>query len=381
MSTLVLVINAGSSSLKYQLLDPATGQKHAKGLIERIGEAGSDVPTHSDALSRAIEQMGDVLAPDRLLGIGHRVVHGGSRFAAATIIDEEVREAIEAVSELAPLHNPANLQGIEATTALFPDVPQVAVFDTAFHQSLPPAAYTYAVPREWREAYQVRRYGFHGTSHSYVSRRAADLLGTPLGETALVVLHLGNGCSATAVLGGESVETSMGLTPLEGLVMGTRSGDVDPSLGAYLGRVAGMDLETVDRALNKESGLLGLTGVNDFRSLETRAASGDEDALLAIEVVLHRLVKYIGAYAAVLGRLDAVVLTGGIGENGADLRESLAHALGLFGVVLDEESNARGTGERFITTRESRTALLVVPTNEELEIAVQAAEVIGRARG
>ena len=373
---LVLVINAGSSSLKYQLIDPHTGEEHAKGLIERIGEAGSDVPDHGAALRKALEQMGDQLDPAHLLGIGHRVVHGGSRFAEATIIDDDVRAAIESVSALAPLHNPANLQGIDATTALFPDLPQVAVFDTAFQQTLPAPAYTYAVPREWRETYHVRRYGFHGTSHSYVARRAADLLGRPLAETALVVLHLGNGCSATAVLGGESVETSMGLTPLEGLVMGTRSGDVDPSLGAYLGRVAGLDLAGVDRALNKESGLLGLAGVNDFRSVLERAGAGDADAQLALDVVVHRLIKYVGGYAAVLGRLDAVVLTGGIGEHAAPLRARLAEGLGVFGVVLDEESNTRGAGERFITTAESRSAMLVVPTNEELEIAMQTADLI-----
>jgi acetate kinase len=320
--------------------------------------------------------MGDRLDAAHLLVIGHRVVHGGSRFSGPTLIDDTVRSAIAELAPLAPLHNPANLQGIEATTELFPGVAQVAVFDTAFHQTIPPAAYTYAVPREWREDLRVRRYGFHGTSHSYVSRRAAALLGQEPADTALVVLHLGNGCSATAVLGGRSVDTSMGLTPLEGLVMGTRSGDVDPSLHAYLQRLTGMDAEAVDQALNKRSGLLGLTGVNDCRTVTDRAAVGDPDAELALDVMVHRLVKYTGAYAAVLGRLDAVVLTGGIGEHAADVRRMLAERLGLLGIELDHDANESGRGERRITTAASRTAMLVVPTNEELEIAVEAAQLV-----
>lgn len=375
---LVLVVNSGSSSLKYQLIDPDTGENHAKGLIERIGEPGSDVADHGAALHRALELMGDRLDPAALLAVGHRVVHGGSWFSAATVVDDDVRAAIADLAPLAPLHNPANLLGIEATAELFPRVPQVAVFDTAFHHSLPAEAYTYAVPREWREAYGVRRYGFHGTSLSYVARRAARLLDTELAATDLVVLHLGNGCSACAVRGGESVETSMGLSPLEGLVMGTRSGDVDPSLGAYLDRVADMDAPAVDRALNKESGLLGLAGVSDLRAVEERAGTGDPDATLALDVMLHRLVKYVGAYAAVLGRVDAVVLTGGIGEHSDLVRRRLAERLTLLGVELDPASNETGSGERAITTTRSRTAMLVIPTNEELEIATQAADV---ARG
>jgi acetate kinase len=375
-SSLVLVVNSGSSSLKYQLIDPDTGQVRAKGLVERIAEAGSDVADHATALHLALADMGDRLDAAHLLVIGHRVVHGGSRFSGPTLIDDTVRSAIAELAPLAPLHNPANLQGIEATTELFPGVAQVAVFDTAFHQTIPPAAYTYAVPREWREDLRVRRYGFHGTSHSYVSRRAAALLGQEPADTALVVLHLGNGCSATAVLGGRSVDTSMGLTPLEGLVMGTRSGDVDPSLHAYLQRLTGMDAEAVDQALNKRSGLLGLTGVNDCRTVTDRAAVGDPDAELALDVMVHRLVKYTGAYAAVLGRLDAVVLTGGIGEHAADVRRMLAERLGLLGIELDHDANESGRGERRITTAASRTAMLVVPTNEELEIAVEAAQLV-----
>lgn len=376
MTSLVLVVNSGSSSLKYQLIDPDTGGNHAKGTIERIGEPGSDVADHAAALHRALDQMGSRLDPAALLAVGHRVVHGGSRFSAATVVDAEVRAAIADLAPLAPLHNPANLLGIEATAELFPTVPQVAVFDTAFHHSLPPEAFTYAVPRDWRDAYGVRRYGFHGTSLSYVARRAARLLGRDIADTDLVVLHLGNGCSACAVRGGESVETSMGLSPLEGLVMGTRSGDVDPSLGAYLNRIADLDAPAFDRALNKESGLLALAGVSDLRAVEKRAVAGDEDAALALDVMLHRLVKYVGAYAAVLGRVDAIVLTGGIGEHSDLVRGRLADRLTLLGVELDPEANDAGSGERAVTTPESRTAMLVIPTNEELEIATQTAAVV-----
>lgn len=381
MSDLVLVINAGSSSLKYQLIDPASGEVCAKGLVERIGEDGSDVPDHEAALRHALDDMGDRLDPAHLLAIGHRVVHGGAEFSGPTLIDSRVRDIIADLAPLAPLHNPAHLHGIDATLELFPSIPQVAVFDTAFHQTMPAPAYTYAVPLRWRVDYKIRRYGFHGTSHSFVSRRAADLLGRPVEDTALVVLHLGNGCSATAVLGGKSVDTSMGLTPLEGLVMGTRSGDVDPSLSSYLLRVANLDAAAVDRALNKESGLLALAGVNDARTVIERHREGDERARLALDVMVHRLVKYVGAYAAELGRLDAIVLTGGIGEHAAVVRAMLAERLGLFGVVLDDDANERGSGERFITTRDSATAMLVVPTNEELEIATQAASLVASQPG
>jgi acetate kinase len=375
---LVLVVNSGSSSLKYQLIDPASGEDHARGVIERIGEPGSQVADHGAALDRALAEMEGRLDPATLLAVGHRVVHGGSRFTAATVVDEAARAAIADLAPLAPLHNPANLQGIEATTRIFPEVPQVAVFDTAFHHSLPAAAYTYAVPQEWREAYGVRRYGFHGTSLSYVARRAAQLLDTDLAATDLVVLHLGNGCSACAVRGGRSVETSMGLSPLEGLVMGTRSGDVDPSLGAYLHRVADLDAPAYDRALNKESGLLGLAGVSDLRAVEQRLADGDAAAVLAVDVMVHRLVKYVGAYAAVLGRVDALVLTGGIGEHSPLVRARLANRLGLLGIELDPQANAEGGPERFVSAATSRTAMIVVPTNEELEIARQAADVVRR---
>ena len=376
---LVLVVNSGSSSLKYRLLNPGTGQTHAQGLIERIGEPGGATPDHAAALTIALDEMTSGpagLDPTNLFAVGHRVVHGGSRFTGATLIDEAVRAAIADLAPLAPLHNPANLLGIDATTALFPEVPQVAVFDTAFHQTLPPAAYTYAVPRAWRTDLAVRRYGFHGTSVAYVSRRAAVLLGRAPEDTNLVVLHLGNGCSATAVEAGCSVDTSMGLSPLEGLVMGTRSGDVDPSLGAYLARAGGLDAGSYDRALNRESGLLALAGVSDFRTVSDRAAAGDPDARLALDVVVHRLVKYIGAYAVGLGRVDALVFTGGIGEHNPDLRADLLGALALLGAEVDPVANTTGSGERRVSSTGSGLTAYVIPTDEELEIATQSAQVV-----
>ena len=370
MSTLVLVINAGSSSLKYQLIDVASELTLVKGLVERVTD-------HGQALDQALRQIaieGHVL--DDLVAVGHRVVHGGARFSDPTVITAEVRSAIEDLCALAPLHNPAALLGIDAAVAHFPSVPQVAVFDTAFHQSIPPAAHTYAVPKAWREDLRVRRYGFHGTSIGYVTKRAALLLDRPLDETNLVVLHLGNGCSAAAVRGGRSVDTSMGLTPLEGLVMGTRSGDVDPALPAYLGRVAGMDLSAIDTALNKESGLLGLSGVSDFRELLARRAAGDPDAGLAYDVVRHRLLKYIGAYAVELGRVDALVFTGGIGEHNPDLRADLLGALALLGAEVDPVANTTGSGERRVSSTGSGLTAYVIPTDEELEIATQSAPVV-----
>lgn len=370
MSRLVLVINAGSSSLKYQLVDVDTEATLTKGLIERVTDHGQAL---GEAL-RAIEGDGHDLS--ELLAVGHRAVHGGSRFSDPVLVTDEVRSAIVDLSPLAPLHNPPSLLGIDAALAAFPDIPQVAVFDTAFHQTIPPAAYTYAVPATWRDELRVRRYGFHGTSIAYVSARAAALLGRPLDDTDLVVLHLGNGCSAAAIRGGRSVDTSMGLTPLEGLVMGTRSGDVDPALSAYLGRVAGLDQGAVDAALNKQSGLLGLAGVSDFREVLERRAAGDEGASLAFDVALHRLVKYVGAYAVELGRVDGLVFTGGIGENAAPLRAAVLDRLGLLGVVLDPAANDAGPGERCITAADSAIPAYVIPTNEELEIARQSARVV-----
>lgn len=395
-SGVVLVVNAGSSSVKYELLDPVSGVSHAKGLIERIGLADGavhhtvdgvthdevlDVPDHETALRLATQAFGEhgpSLDTVDLLAVGHRVVHGGADFADPTLITPEVVAAVERLVPLAPLHNPGNLAGIAATQAAFPDVPQVAVFDTAFHQGMPEAAATYAVPRSWRQEHLVRRYGFHGTSHAYVSRRAADLLGRPLEEVRSIVLHLGNGASATAVDGGRSVDTSMGMTPLEGLVMGTRPGDLDPGVAGHLARVAGLSMPGLEQALSKESGLLGLTGSADFRQVMQRRAEGDEAARLAFDVVVHRLLHYVGAYAAVLGRLDALVFTAGVGENNADLRAAVLDRLAGFGVRLDASANDAANGETLITTAESTVAGYVIPTAEELEIARQAAALVTR---
>lgn len=399
----VLILNSGSSSLKYQLIDLDRRARLAVGLVERIGDggggsggrgggsdgqlthqAGSEppleisraFPDHHSALTAVLDafaEAGPDLATAGLAAVGHRVVHGGSRFAGPTLIDHDVVEAIRELSPLAPLHNPANLEGIEVARRSFPDVPHVAVFDTAFHQSLRPEAYTYAVPKEWREQHGVRRYGFHGTSYQYVSRRATALLGTTPAQTNLIVLHLGNGASACAIRAGRSVDTSMGLTPLEGLVMGTRSGDVDPSLPAYLQRVAGLDAEQVDSALNHDSGLRGLAGSGDLRDVWAGVEHGNEDARLAIDVYCHRLRKYVGAYYAVLGRVDAVVFTAGAGEHDPRLRALALAGLERLGIAVDSGRNhAEDGGERFISPDGSEVAVLVVPTNEELEIAEQA---------
>lgn len=390
----VLVLNTGSSSVKYSLLDPGSGHVDASGLAERIGVGEGrlthrgadgetvtdlDLPDHEAALSAVLEAFtthGPPLAEAGLVAVGHRVVHGGDRFSAPARVDAELLDVVRSLVPLAPLHNPANVEGLEVALRMLPDVPQVAVFDTAFHQSLPPAAYTYAVPREWQRDHGVRRYGFHGTSHAYVSREAARLLDRPLEDVDLVVLHLGNGASACAVRGGRSVETSMGLTPLEGLVMGTRSGDVDPALAAHLQRVAGLGIDEVDAALNRRSGLLALAGASDLREVHRLAASDDVEqaraAELALEVYCHRIRKYIGAYYAVLGRLDAVVLTGGVGENDEVVRERSLRGLDGLGIELDRVANARpDKGARQISTASSPVAVLVVPTNEELEIARQ----------
>lgn len=382
----VLVVNAGSSSLKYSVLDAESGETAAEGIVERIGGTGRLKHTrdgetselevtcrdHAEALDaarRALREHGPDLATLDLVAVGHRVVHGGPDFTEPVLVDDDVLAAVEDLVPLAPLHNPANLEGIRSAREAFPDVPQVAVFDTAFHQSLPLAAHTYAVPREWRERHRVRRYGFHGTSHRYVSRRTAELVGRRPEECNVVVLHLGNGASACAVREGRSVDTSMGLSPLEGLVMGTRSGDVDPALGAYLERVAGLDGTAYDTALNKESGLLGLAGVSDLREVESRREAGDEDAALAVDVMVHRLRKYVGAYAVLLGRVDAIAFTGGIGENSSLVRAEVLGGLGILGVELDEDANDDGEPERLVTTPSSRIPVWVVPTDEELEIA------------
>lgn len=393
----VLVLNAGSSSIKYQLVDPRAGVRRASGLVERIGDGGPgrlshrigdgephetrrQFPDHDAGLTAilgAFAEYGPELAEGRLAAVGHRVVHGGDRFARPTLIDDAVEKAIEQLAPLAPLHNPENLEGIRVARRAFPRVPHVAVFDTAFHQTLPPHAHTYAVPAEWREQHGVRKYGFHGTSHQYIARRTAAVLGRDPGAVNLISLHLGNGASATAVAGGRSVETSMGLTPLEGLVMGTRSGDLDPAVIGYLGRVAGLGLDRIDAALVERSGLLALAGTGDVRDVLAAEERGDEAARLALDVYCHRIRKYVGAYWAVLGRVDAIVFTAGVGEHAAQVRaRSLAGLEGL-GIELDAARNeAAGGGERFISAESSRIAVLVIPTDEEIEIAEQSLRVV-----
>ncbi|MEY6431659.1 acetate kinase [Thioalkalicoccus limnaeus] len=396
----ILVLNSGSSSVKYQLFSSRDWSCLAAGAVMRIGEpagqisarwtdAGGDhqrrdddlaIPDHRTGLTQIFATLHDsgVLTDLGDLGaIGHRVVHGGEVFHCPTIIDDEVIEVIEAMVPLAPLHNPAHLAGIRVARALCPDVPSVAVFDTAFHLTMPRTAYRYALPEYLYKEHRVRRYGFHGTSHHYVAKQAATWLGKPLLQCNLITLHLGNGASATAIRNGHSVDTSMGLTPLEGLVMGTRSGDLDPAILFYLSKQLGLDLEALDDLLNRRSGLLGLCGVNDMREIHRLADHGDDGAELAIGVFCHRLTKYIGAYCALLGRVDALVFTGGIGENDADVRARACAGLENLGMRIDPAANrSEADGTRVISTPDSPVKLLVIPTNEELEIARQVHETL-----
>jgi acetate kinase len=363
----VFVLNVGSSSIKYQLLDVEEGTVLADGIVERIGVPGSGVPDHATALATVLAELEGV----SIDAVGHRVVHGGTRFVRATLIDDAVEREIEALADLAPLHNPPGLAGIRAARAALPDVPHVAVFDTAFHATISPAARDYAIDADVAAATRIRRFGFHGTSIGYVSRVAAELLGrTGDPELKLVVLHLGNGASAAAVLGGRSLDTSMGLTPLEGLVMGTRSGDIDPAIPLYLAREHGYTIEALDELLNKRSGLLGLSGRADMRENVQAADAGDERAAHALDIYVHRLRKYIGAYAAELGGIDGLVFTAGVGENSDYIRRRAAAGLEFLGLAIDPGLNAvRSHEPRFISPEGSPAAVLVVPTNEELEIA------------
>lgn len=370
----VFVVNAGSSSLKYQLVDVESGASSVNGLIERIGEEGSKAKDLDAAMRIALDDLGH---GHELAGVGHRVVHGGEVFTRATLITDQVEEQIDELSALAPLHNPVNLAGIRAARAALPDVPQVAVFDTAFHQTLEPEAYTYAIDAALARKHGIRRYGFHGTSYRYVSRRAAEFLGRPLEDTKLIVLHLGNGASACAIDGGRSVDTSMGLTPLEGLVMGTRSGDLDPAIPSYLHRTAGLDFDALDDLLNHDSGLRGLAGSGDMRDVQTAADKGDATAATALAVYRHRIRHYIGAYFAELGRLDALVFTAGVGENSVALREGVTAGLGHLGMSVDRARNsATSKDARYVSPDGSPVAVLVIPTNEELEIARQTLDVV-----
>ncbi|MEU9941653.1 acetate kinase [Streptomyces lavendulae] len=393
----VLVLNSGSSSVKYQLLDMSDRSRLAMGLVERIGEETSrlvheplagpgaeagrrerlgPIADHEAALKAVAAELaadGTGLDSPELAAVGHRVVHGGTRFTQPTVIDDEVLAEIRSLIPLAPLHNPANVTGIEVARSLRADVPQVAVFDTAFHSTMPEHVARYAIDAATADKYAIRRYGFHGTSHAYVSRATAALLGKPVEDVNVIVLHLGNGASASAVRGGVCVETSMGLTPLEGLVMGTRSGDLDPAVVFHLARVGGLSVDEIDSLLNKKSGLLGLCGDNDMREVQRRADGGDPAARLALAAYLHRLKKYIGAYTAVLGRVDAVVFTAGVGENAAAVREAAVAGLEELGLALDLEANAVRSGEpRLVSPECARVAVAVVPTDEELEIATQA---------
>jgi acetate kinase len=369
----VLVLNAGSSSLKYQLIEPDSSQSLAVGVIEKIGEPSSLVTDHGVALRVAFEELsedGIDLKACGLVAVGHRVVHGGAVFYRPTLVDDAVVAELKHVSMLAPLHNPPAVQAIEVARKMLPDVPHVAVFDTAFFHYLPAAAATYAIDRELAERWRIRRYGFHGTSHRYVSEQAAAFLGQPWEKLNQIVLHLGNGSSASAIAGGRPVDTSMGLTPLEGLVMGTRSGDIDPSVVSYLHREAKISVDDIESMLNLRSGMLGLAGERDFRRLQQLIESGDGSAQLAYDVYIHRLRKYVGAYLAILGRTDVVSFTAGVGENVAAVRLEAMSGLTALGIEIDERRNtASDKGARRISTDDSRVAVLVVPTNEELAIA------------
>jgi len=398
-----VVINCGSSSIKYEIFTTPALVSIAEGVLEKIGtpesrlrqrrvaadgsvgeelhgrpvadhQAGFDFILEVNARDRIIREESEVAA------FGHRVVHGGARFAAPTLIDDGVAAAIRELIPLAPLHNPSNLLGIEAARGRFPRAPHVAVFDTAFHQTLPPHAFRYAVPAELYERHRVRRYGFHGSSHAYVARQAADHLGRATDVINLITLHLGNGASAAAIAGGRSIDTSMGLTPLEGLVMGTRCGDLDPALHFYLLRQTGMVPADLEKLLNSGSGLKGLCGVADMREVQSRAAGGDAQAALALEIFCYRVKKYVGAYCAALGRVDAVVFTGGIGENSAVVRHKVCAGLENLGIVLDEADNEHNAGTEALISREgSPVAVLVIPTDEEAEIARQVMAVVATA--
>ena len=385
----VLVINCGSSSLKFQLINSDSEAVLAKGLCERIGidgrlvyqPAGGEkeisnlaMPTHTEAIQFVIdalmnEKTGVVKSLDEINAVGHRVVHGGENFTSSVVVTEEVKAGIEECNDLAPLHNPANLIGITTCEKLMPGKPQVAVFDTAFHQTMPATAYMYGLPYAYYEKYKVRRYGFHGTSHSFVSKRAAEFLGKDLKATKTIVCHLGNGSSISAVLNGECVDTSMGLTPLEGLVMGTRSGDMDPAIMEFIAKKENLDIAGVMNVLNKKSGVEGISGVSsDFRDLDDAATAGNERAELALNVFAYRVAKYVGSYAAAMNGVDNIVFTAGIGENDCKVRAKVLNYLGYLGIEVDAEANSKRGKEIIISTPESKVTVAVIPTNEELAI-------------
>ena len=387
----VLVINCGSSSLKYQVINSDTEQVLAKGLCERIGIDGRlvytpaggekeisnlDMPTHKQAIQYVIDALtnettGVIKSLDEIGAVGHRLVHGGEKFACSTLITEDVIKAVEECSDLAPLHNPANLIGVCACQELMPNTPMAGVFDTAFHQTMPLEAYMYGIPYEYYEKYKIRKYGFHGTSHSFVSKRMAQLLGKPIEDLKIIVCHLGNGSSVCAVDGGKSVDTSMGLSPLEGLIMGTRSGDIDPSVMEFICKKENMDINGIMEVLNKKSGVQGLSGVSsDFRDLQAGAAEGNKRCEMAVDVFCYRVLKYIGAYVAAMNGVDAIAFTAGLGENDEIVRRKIVSRLGYLGIKLDEEVNDNGRGKEIaISTPDSKVPVWIVPTNEELAIA------------
>jgi len=396
----ILVINCGSSSLKFQLIDSESEKVIAKGLCERIGIDGSSItyspaggekittqspmPDHTAAIKLVLDALTDpetgvVKSLSEIGAVGHRVVHGGEKFASSVIINDEVIKAIEECNELAPLHNPANLIGIAACKELMPETPMVGVFDTAFHQTMPEEAYMYGLPYEYYQKYKVRRYGFHGTSHSYVSKRAAEVLGVKYEDLKVIVCHLGNGASVSAVKNGRCVDTSMGLTPLEGLIMGTRSGDIDPAIIEFICHKEGKTVDEVMNVLNKKSGVLGLSEnlSSDFRDLEAAYRKGEENAIRTIKAFCYRVAKYIGAYTAAMNGVDAVCFTAGVGENSPFVRSIVCEYLGYLGIALDEEQNAKRGEDLIISTADSKTKVLAIPTNEELAIARETVALVG----
>ena len=395
----ILVLNCGSSSLKYQLIDMENEAVLCIGLVERIGIEGSiltqkkdgvegkyvkeqPMKDHQDAIKLVLEGVldstyGGVKDMSEIDAVGHRVVHGGEKFASSVIITEEVEEAMRKCSELAPLHNPANLMGIDAIKAVLPGVPNVGVFDTAFHQTMPASSYLYGLPHRLYTEYGVRRYGFHGTSHKYVSQRAAAMLGKDIADLKIITCHLGNGASIAAVDGGKVVDTSMGLTPLEGLIMGTRCGDIDPAIIPFIMKKENLDADGVDKLMNKESGVYGMTGISsDFRDIEDAAAQNNELAQVALESYAKKVKKYIGSYAAEMNGVDAVVFTAGVGENGIDMRADIMANMDFLGMKLDEEANKVRGKERVISTEDSKVKILLIPTNEELMIARDTLELV-----
>ncbi len=387
----VLVINCGSSSLKYQLINSDTEEVMAKGLCERIGIDGSQLThqpagkdkvqtvtpmkDHSVAVQLVLNALTDkengvISSMEEIDAVGHRIVHGGEKFTSAAIVTDEVKKAIADVSDLAPLHNPANLIGIDACQAIMPNVPMVVVFDTAFHQTMPKKAYMYGLPYEYYEKYKVRRYGFHGTSHDFVSKHTAEILGKKREDLKIIVCHLGNGASVSAVKNGECVDTSMGLTPLEGLIMGTRSGDIDPAIVSFVAGKEGISMEEMNNVLNKKSGVFGISGLSsDFRDLEAAMNDGNERCKLALETFCYRVAKYVGSYVAAMNGVDAIAFTAGVGENNSKARAEICQYLGYLGITIDETANAVRGEDRIISTKDSKVTVLSVPTNEELAIA------------